>query len=615
MIKKLFSVLKDYYFVLLSSLALIVNMVLILTKTNGYQFWLSLIDLIFILIPLIINYYQKIKFNELDINFLLFLAILISFFNSYYNLTILLLFFISIYPLNEKLLLTYLKNDFEDSLSDHASEYIDVIKKRKIIKTSIRDVKIGDKLVIAEKSSIPFDVMMLGDQATIESIDPSTSKHHKINIFKNSKILAGSRTIAEKIEVKVVSIANDTLINRVSGLKRSALSSQNKTSRKIINNLIAYHLAVLSLAILLFSYNKNLSDLIKILVIASPYLLIISSKTIYIPILNSLYDSGILVKNSRSIELLAKTKTIIFGKNGTLTSNKKDLDTIYNFSDLSDNEVLTLAASIFQSKNNPSSETLLESIKRRKLKLIKIKHLEVSELYSASKIKNDSVKIGLEPIIKSQEIEIPKAFNKIRLNSSALYIVINDRLSGVITFKEDIPKNNFSVIASLKMKIKNLIIVSSDNESAVKTIAEKLDIFNFFFNQSTKDKLELIGKQKLKPITLVSSNISEKSIYSRANCVVELSDEIEESLQHHPDFIISPTDLKQLLRSFKLSRLAQTTLKILVILALALNIGLVYVSIKLNFNLILSSVMQLVEINIFVLIIIAYSLLVEKRSI
>ncbi len=615
MLKNVFEVLEKYYFVLISSLALITNIIFILTKVTNFQFWLSLTDLIFILVPLIINYYQKIKFNELDINFLLFLAILISFFNSYYNLTILLLFFISIYPLNEKLLLAYLKNDFNDSRDNNPEQYIDVIKKRKTIKTLIGDVKVGDKIVLSERSYIPFDVILLSDQATIESIDPITSKHHKTNIFKNSEILAGSKTISEQIEVKVIAISSGILTRRITSLKRSAISSQNKTSRKIISSLITYHLAVLSLAILLFSYNKNLADLIKILVIASPYLLIISSKSIYIPIINSLYDSGVLVKSSRSIELLAKTKTIIFGKNGVLTSSNKNLETIYNFSDKSDDEILILASSMLQSDDNPTSQALLESSRRRKLKLVKIKHIEKSEFESSAKLKNDTVKIGLESIIKNQEIEIPKQYKKIRLASSALYLIINDKLSAVITFKEEIPKNNFSAIDFLKSKVKNLIVMSSDNESAIKAVSEKLNIASFFSNQTVKDKLKLIGNQKQKPITLVSSHLSEKSIYARANCIVELSREIEGSLEHHPDFIIPPSNLSPLIWSFRLSKLAQNSLKGLVILALVMNLILIYISIKLNFNLILSSVMQVVEINLFVLIIIAYSLAVEKKSI
>ncbi len=614
MLKRL-NLLKEYYFILVSGLFLISDIVFILTKFKGYYFWLSLFDLVLIVVPLIVSYYKKIKFNELDINFLLLLAILISFFNSYYNLAIVLLFFIAVYPINERLLLSYLRNDFEESSNSGSDVYLDVIKKRKVIKTLPSEVRSGDKLVIAEKTVVPFDVVLLSDQATVSSLDPTTSTHHKLNIFKGAKVLAGSKTLSEKIEVKVVNVKGDTLIGKISKIKLTALSTQSKSSKKIINNLISYHLAVLSLAILLFAYNKNLSDLIKILVIASPYLLIISAKSIYMPIINSLYNAGILVKSSRSIELLAKTKTLVFSKNGVLTSSNKTVDSIVNFSDRTDNELLTIAASMSQTKNDAFSLAIIESAKRHKLKLIKIKHLESGEMYSFAKLKNDSIRIGLESIIKNQDINIPTDYKKTKLSSSAIYVVLNDRLSGILTFKEDIPQNNYGAIKFLQSKVKKLIIISSDNDSGVKSIAQRLNIKDYFSNQTNKDKIELISNQKPRPLTLVANYSTDKSIYSRANCVVETSNDVEGSLLHHADFIVKQDDLFPLQKSFKLSKQAQLAMRILVVLALLLNICLIYIAIKFNFNLILSSLMQLIEINIFVLIIIGFSLMVEKKTI
>ena len=72
---------------------------------------------------------------------------------------------------------------------------------------------------------------------------------------------------------------------------------------------------------------------------------------------------GILIKGGRYLEVLSSANTIIFDKTGTLTIAKPEVERIVSFSDMSESEILRLAACLEEHFPHSKAHAVVEAAK------------------------------------------------------------------------------------------------------------------------------------------------------------------------------------------------------------------------------------------------------------
>ena len=208
---------------------------------------------------------------------------------------------------------------------------------------------------------------------------------------------------------------------------------------------------------------------------------------------------GILVKNSESLENAHKVKTIVFDKTGTLTKGTLSVSKIYNYSELSDNELLSICASVEKKSEHPIARAIIEEVEYRKIKLQEISDFKVISGQGVSaKVDQYEVLIGNRKLMEQANIAIQKDDSEELMNdgNSILFIGLNGKLAGLIGVKDVVKENVVDVIAKLKKRNINVVMLTGDNEKTAKKIAESIGIDNIIANVMPKQKAEQIDKFK-----------------------------------------------------------------------------------------------------------------------
>ena len=117
-----------------------------------------------------------------------------------------------------------------------------------------------------------------------------------------------------------------------------------------------------------YSFNDSILTFITILVIACPCSLGLATPLAVIVSEGICAKNGILIKNSEILEKASNVTTVVFDKTGTLTYGKLKISKIYNYSNLNDNELITLAGSLELQSSHPISTAFSEYIKRLNVK-------------------------------------------------------------------------------------------------------------------------------------------------------------------------------------------------------------------------------------------------------
>ena len=195
--------------------------------------------------------------------------------------------------------------------------------------------------------------------------------------------------------------------------------------------------------------------------------------------------SNILIKEEKYIDVLAKSDTVVFDKTGTLTTGELKINEVKSFdSKYKEQDIVDLIGSIELHSNHVLSKIITSKIKNQK-KIDNIKTLSGRGLIG--NFGNKKIIVGNKRLIDENKIEISKENVQ---NWTCIYLAIENKLIGVITFKDQIRQDAKETIEKLKtIGINNFHILSGDNQESVNYVAQELGIQNAYGDLLPEDKI------------------------------------------------------------------------------------------------------------------------------
>src|SRR5262249_11443555 len=87
-------------------------------------------------------------------------------------------------------------------------------------------------------------------------------------------------------------------------------------------------------------------------------------------------QAGVLIKNAEALERMERVDTLVVDKTGTLTEGRPKVVAVVPAPDLSESEVLRLAASVERASEHPLARAVVEAAAARKLDLAQVKDFD-----------------------------------------------------------------------------------------------------------------------------------------------------------------------------------------------------------------------------------------------
>lgn len=235
-------------------------------------------------------------------------------------------------------------------------------------------------------------------------------------------------------------------------------------------------LSFLSYILLGYSFNDSIITFITILVIACPCSLGLATPLAVIVSEGICAKNGILIKNSEILEKASKIATVVFDKTGTLTYGKLKISKIYNYSNLNDNELITLAGSLELQSSHPISTAFSEYVQNNNIQIKEVKNFENIPGYGIKGIiENSTIILGNRKILSKYNINIENnhIIDEESLsndNNSIIYVIKNNNIIGLIGVNDILRDNSKEIISILNKNNIQTIMLTGDND----TVAEKV---------------------------------------------------------------------------------------------------------------------------------------------
>ncbi len=376
----------------------------------------------------------------------------------------------------------------------------------KEITVTLDEIEKGDIVICKPGEKIAVDGTVVDG---ISHINESfiTGESMPVKVEAGSKVIAGSINYESAIKYNAEKIGRESTVSEIVRMVVEATNTKAPISKLADKVSSVFVPIVIAIAIITFivwliigkSFAVALNYFVTVLVVACPCSLGLATPLAIVIASGVCSKKGILVKNSESLENAHKVKTIIFDKTGTLTKGTLSFSKMYNYSDLSDDDIFKVIAGVEKKSEHPIAKAIVEEAEKRNIDFDEVKEFKaISGQGVFAVVENYDVLIGNKRLMDANNIPVNESDFEELVNdgNSILYVSLNNKIVALVGVKDVVKDNVYDVISSLKKKNINVVMLTGDNEATAKKIAEVVGIETIVANVMPSQKAEYVEKLK-----------------------------------------------------------------------------------------------------------------------
>ena len=436
----------------------------------------------------------------------------------------------------------------------------------KLKEVTIDEIKKGNIVVSKPGERISVDGEIISGKAHLdESFITGESKPVLKDV--GGSVIAGSINYDGYLEYKAVRIGRESTISSIVRLVVEATNTKAPIAKMSDKVSGIFTPTVIILAIVTFiiyllcgsSFGESLNTFVSILVVACPCSLGLATPLAIIISEGVCAKKGILVKKSEILENASKIDTVVFDKTGTLTYGKLKISKIYNYSDLSDDELLRVTSSLEDKSTHPIANAFKDYACSNDLDYYEVDHfLELSGLGISGMIEKDKYLVGNSKILDKYSIKNKYVKDEKKLardGNSIIYVVRNDTIIGLIGVNDIIRDNIGEVISGFKSNGIDVIMLTGDNSETANTIAKSIGITSVIASVVPSEKSSIINdlKSKGKFVLMCGDGINDSPALASSDIGVSVHSGTDIA-KDSADVILINNDISNILSLIEISK-------------------------------------------------------------
>ncbi len=423
---------------------------------------------------------------------------------------------------------------------------------------NVSDVKVNDYVLIKTGDQVPVDGEIIKGSGQINEAS-ITGESMPVEKSVKSFVYAGTILDNGTIEVKALKVGEDTTFGKIIELVEEASDSKSKTEKFINRFSLYYTPVVLLIALVVGIVTKDIELAITILVLGCPGALVIGVPVSNVSGIGNGARNGVLLKGSETISALSKTTTMIFDKTGTITTGKPEIEEVIYYTN-DKGEAAKYLYSIERESNHPLAKAVTNYFKD--LDYYKVTNTNVVGGFGIKAVVNGSeVVVGSGSLMESEGFVITETMENdieklVSNGNSIIMLAIDKEIKLVLGIKDQIRENIKEDLENLrKMGIKNLVLLSGDNQKVVDLVKEEVKMTIGIGGMLPEDKANYVKMlmEQGEIVTFVGDGINDSPSIALADVGIAIGSGTDVAIETS-DVVLMKSDFKHLRHAYGLSK-------------------------------------------------------------
>ena len=460
-------------------------------------------------------------------------------------------------------------------LLDLKVDSINVLIKDKVIEKRIEEVQIGELFQVKPGEKIGLDGIVTEGQAYIDTSSlTGESIPKKVSI--GDTVLSGSICNDQVLTIKATSIFETSTTNKILEIIENSPEKKASSEKFITKFSKIYTPTIIVLALIIMIakivITKNIDNSVYtalvFLVSACPCALVLSVPLLFFCGIGRASKEGILIKGAIELENVKNIKSVMLDKTGTLTKGNFEVTEI-NTNNITKEKLLEIVAHAEYYSNHPIAKSILKRykgiIKQEKIKAFEeIKGKGISVTYD-----NEKFFIGNSKLLKENSIEV----EEIETIGTIIYLATAKKYLGNIVISDEIKESSKNIAKKLnEVGINKITILSGDNDTIVKNVADQLNIKNYFSSLLPPDKVNLLKEEKKNYFTAyIGDGINDAPVLKIADLGFSMGGVGSDAAIEASDIVLMHDNLDGFIKAIKISKFTNKLIKFNITFALLIK--------------------------------------------
>ena len=391
----------------------------------------------------------------------------------------------------------------------------------------IAEIVSGDELLIRQGEVLPVDGSVVTGPALID-FSALTGESVPVRIDAKGEVLSGSTSIGPAFRMLAARPASESTYAGIVRLVEAAQKARAPMVRLADRYAWWFLLLTLVLAAGAWLISQDQIRVLAVLVVATPCPLILAVPVAIMSGMSRAARNGVLVKNGGTLEHLAKVKTAVLDKTGTLTHGSAAIVDIRTAGgSISGDEVLRLAASLDQASSHVVAAALIDAARQRGLVLSPPTGVRESPGAGLEgTVEGKAVAVGGNSYIHQRTGGVdPRALHTgLGQEVMTVAVAVDGVLAGVIALEDPIRPDASTLLANLRAGgIERIVLASGDRTEIAEAVAAKLGIDAVFGELTPSQKVAIVSdEQAHAPVLMVGDGINDAPALAAADVGVAM---------------------------------------------------------------------------------------------
>ena len=389
---------------------------------------------------------------------------------------------------------------------------------------ALAEIRPGDLLLIRQGDVVPVDGEVAGGTAFLDC-SALTGESLPVRIEPGAAVLSGSTNAGDAFDLRATREARDSTYAGIVRLVEAAQHSKAPMSRLADRWSLGFLGLTVALALLAWWISGDPVRAVAVLVVATPCPLILAVPVALVAGLSRAARFGILIKGARPLEAMARARTLILDKTGTLTEGRPRIVAIDTPGNPGPDDLLRLAAALEQASPHPVAQAVVAAARARGLDLpVPTEVAEIPGEGVLGTVEGRRVIVGGEDFVVRRVGHPTRPHPDLGPGSVLVAIAIDGHVAGHLIMADPLREDVEGMIAHLRNQgIGRILLATGDRTDIAERVAGGLGLDGLRAGLTPDRKvLVVLAEHKNGPVMMVGDGVNDAPALAAADVGVAM---------------------------------------------------------------------------------------------
>ena len=451
------------------------------------------------------------------------------------------------------------------------------------VQINVQRLILGQIVIVRSGETFPTDGIIKEGCATV---DESIVTGESVPVTKNigDDVIGGTICADSTIKVEVTKIGSETFLAKVIQMVEYAQTTKvpiQVFADRVVANFVPVILVLAISTFFVWNFfpnqmkqlaqifsdifpwiNLDLSPMgmaiyaaIAVLVIACPCALGLATPTALMVGTGLGAENGILIRDGAAIQKLNEVNLILFDKTGTLTNGKPIVKKVHQISNIIENDLIRMAASLEKESTHPLANAIVKLAEENKLGLDSVSEIKVMPGKGISgKYGSATLKVGSASFIDYT--------TELAMAGTPVFLSLNDECIAIFEIEDAVRSDSADTISSLKCAGYKCVLVTGDKKEIADTLSIQLNIDCVHAEVLPDEKANIVNSYQSKGfvVAMVGDGINDAPAIAQADVGIAMGSGTDIAIETG-EIVLAKSDLSAVLRATQLANATFNTIK------------------------------------------------------